>query len=211
MLQTQIGQAKRKASNDRMGSVKQYPPCLQIIAAFSAEESVLDWLWKRVAEQRSPIALLSPTYPFVESKYYSSTMGDGLKKQFAVLSDWYDPANLSADKLEMDAWEREFTGSNSLQVQRPINIDPGYMSLTKLVLASTKNREHRIYLRDGIYAEVTLAFRDQLWQPMPWTYPDYQRQDFRVFFLDARKHLAKNVSALLRKPTVASCQESSRE
>jgi hypothetical protein len=194
-----------------MGSVKHYPPCLQIIAAFSREESVLEWLWKRVVEQRSPIALLSPIYPFVESMYYRSTMGDELKKQFAVLVDWYDPANLSADKLGMDAWERELSGSNSFQVQRPVNIDPGYMSLTKLVLASTKNREHRIYLRDGIYAEVTLAFREQQWQPMPWTYPDYQRPDFRVFFLDARKHLAKKVSAFLRKPIVPTCPDSSHE
>ena len=194
-----------------MGSVKQHPPCLQIIAAFSASESVLEWLWKRIAMERSSIALLSPIYPFEESAYYRATMGEGLKKQFAVLADWYDPANLSADKLLMHTWESELAASNLFEVKRPINIDPGYMSMTKLVLASTKNREHRLYLRDGIYAEVTLAFRDQRWQGLPWTYPDYQREDFRVFFEVARKHLAKKVSSVLRKPIAPPCQDSNHE
>lgn len=194
-----------------MGSVKQYPPCLQVIAAFGSDESVLDWLWKRLEDHGSPFALLSPIYPFEESMYYRSTMGDGLKKQFAVLSNWYDPAHLAADKLLMHTWENDLSTDRSFEVQRPINIDPGYMSMTKLVLASTKNREHRIYLRDGIYAEVTLAFRDQQWQPMPWTYPDYQRSDFRVFFQDARAHLAKRVASVLRKPIEIPCQDTSQK
>ncbi len=194
-----------------MGSVKQYPPCLQIIAAFSRDKSVLEWLWKRIANERSSIALLSPIYDFEESAYYRTSMGEGLKKQFAVLSDWYDPANLSSDKLLMHTWEGELAAQNRIEVQRPINIDPGYMSMTKLVLASTKNREHRLYLRDGIYAEVTLAFRDQRWQSFPWTYPDYQRDDFRVFFDEARKHLAKRVSTDLRNRIATPCQDSSHE
>ena len=183
-----------------MGFVKQHPPCLQLIAAFSRHESALEWLWKRVAAQLSPIAILSPVFPFTESLYYRATMGDKLMKQFAVLANWYEPANLADHKLMMHAWESDLAKSFSFDMERPLNIDPGYMSMTKLVLASTKNREHRIYLRDGIYAEVTLAFRDQQWQPLPWTYPDYQREDFRVFFHECRKHLAKNVASILRNP-----------
>ncbi|MEK0426934.1 MAG: hypothetical protein RJB11_3025 [Planctomycetota bacterium] len=80
-------------------------------------------------------------------------------------------------------------------IQRPINIDPGYISMTKLVLASTKNREHRLYLRDGIYAEVTLAFRDQRWQPMGWTYADYQRDDVLEFLTQGRQWFTKQVAS----------------
>lgn len=181
-----------------MGFVKQHPPCVQLIAAFSRHETGLEWLWAKVAAQLSPIALLSPVFPFTESLYYRSTMGDTLKKQFAILAGWYDPADLAKHKLMMHEWESDLAKSFASDVERPLNIDPGYMSMTKLVLASTKNREHRIYLRDGIYAEVTLAFRDQHWQPLPWTYPDYQRDDFRVFFHEGRKHLAKNVASILR-------------
>lgn len=194
-----------------MGLVKQHPPCLQLIAAFSLHESALEWLWERVAAQLSPIAKLSPVFPFTESLYYRSTMGDSLKKQFAILTSWYDPADLAKHKLMMHAWEGDLAKSFASDVERPLNIDPGYMSMTKLVLASTKNREHRIYLRDGIYAEVTLAFRDQHWQPLPWTYPDYQRDDFRVFFHECRKHLAKNVASVLRNPAGPAHQDSERE
>ena len=130
-------------------------------------------------------------------------MGDQLKKQFAILSNWYDPAELSTHKLMSLDWESDLVKNISFDVERPLNIDPGYMSMTKLVLASTKNREHRIYLRDGIYGEVTLAFRDQQWQPLPWTYPDYQREDFRVFFHEGRKHLAKSVALTLRNREVS--------
>ena len=178
-----------------MGIAKDHPPCLQIIAAFSRHESAFEWLWERVASQLSPIAMISPAFPFTESQYYRSTMGDQLKKQFAILSNWYDPAELSAHKLISHDWERDLAKSARFDIERPLNIDPGYMSMTKLVLASTKNREHRIYLKDGIYAEVTLAFRDQQWQPMPWTYPDYRREDFRVFFGEGRKYLAKKIAS----------------
>lgn len=186
-----------------MGFVKHHPPCLQIIAAFSKYDSALDWLWERVAGQLSPIAMISPAFPFTESHYYRSTMGDQLKKQFAILSNWYDPAELSTHKLMSHVWESELVKNISFDVERPLNIDPGYMSMTKLVLASTKNREHRVYLRDGVYAEVTLAFRDQQWRSLPWTYPDYQRDDFRVFFHEGRKHLAKSVASTLRNREVS--------
>ncbi len=194
-----------------MGIAKQHPLCLQVIAAFSRYDSAIEWLWNRVAVQLSPIAMISPIYPFLESKYYRASMGDQLKKQFAILSTWYDPADLATHKLMSHDWENEVAKSIHFDVERPLNIDPGYMSMTKLVLASTKNREHRIYLRDGIYAEVTLAFRDQHWQPLPWTYPDYQRQDFRVFFHEARKHLARGIAMATPNRIVSPLMDSEHE
>jgi hypothetical protein len=61
-----------------------------------------------------------------------------------------------------------------------------------LVLASTKDHAHRLYLRDGIYAEVTLAYRAKRWQPLEWTYPDFRRDDFQQFFTACREHLLAN-------------------
>lgn len=194
-----------------MGIVKKHPPCVQFLAAFSRHESALEWLWERVSQRIAPIARKSRLFPFCESAYYHRTMGDSLKKQFVILSPWYDPANLPSHKLLMHDWEDDLKKEGSHTELRPLNIDPGYMSMTKLVLASTKNREHRLYMRDGIYAEVTLAFRDQQWQPMSWTYPDYQREDFRLFFQDCRSHLAKCVAALLRSQAISSPQNSENE
>lgn len=125
-----------------------------------------------------------------------------LRKQMALFADPYDPAELAADKLQSNRWERDWTEELALSQddsKRLINIDPGYLSMTKLVLASTKNREHRIYLRDGIYAEVTLAFRDQAWTSMPWTYADYQRPDVLEFLKLARRGFTSNLAS--RSPT----------
>lgn len=194
-----------------MGHTKQYPPCVQMIAAFSQHADALDWLWSRVGVQIGPVVLLSPLFEFNESAYYRPTMGERLLKQFAVLQDFYDPARLARDKLTTNAWENEFKDGSNFEEQRPLNIDPGYISMTKLVLASTKNREHRVYLCDGIYAEVTLAFRNQEWQPMSWTYPDYQREDFRVFFHQARRFLTQQVALTSRQTNSTPLADSANE
>lgn len=174
-----------------MGQAKSPPPCALFVAAFSSDASLLDLIWKRLQEAWGPIADLSPAFDFVESGYYHATMGLGLKKQLALFRDRLDPADLADRKLYCNDLEEEFAALS--ETKRPVNIDPGYVSLTKLVLASTKNREHRIYLRDGVYAEVTLAFRDQEWQAMPWTYADYRREDVRSFLKSARRRFSQSL------------------
>ncbi len=172
-----------------MGDVKNYPPCIRIVGAFSRYPEALTWLWDRVRAEWGEILHVSPPFDYTETAYYTKTMGEGLVKQFLVCTPGYDPASLAQDKLLTNRWESEYKEIFDCVEPRPLNIDPGYVALTKLVLASTKNREHRIYLQDGIYAEVTLAFRDQVWKPMEWTYPDYKREDFQMFFCEARKIL----------------------
>jgi hypothetical protein len=71
-------------------------------------------------------------------------------------------------------------------VQRPINIDPGYVHRYKVVLATTKDHSHRVYISEGIYAEVTLHWSQNVWTPWPWTYADYQTEEALRFFTKAR-------------------------
>jgi hypothetical protein len=79
---------------------------------------------------------------------------------------------------------------------RPLNLDPGYLTEAKLVLASTKDRDHRVYLDRGIYAEVTLHYqRGRGWQPRPWTYPDYRSEPYLQFFTRCRQYLRKHKHA----------------
>jgi hypothetical protein len=219
-----------------MGQSKNHPPCVQFAAVFSSDPGLLAACWERLESLWGPIADQSDAWDFVESEYYHATMGRGLKKQLAVFRDPYDPAQLWEHKLLGNRLEWELpeatgfhgpgNGENEtslgvapsldvtrvpqqalVQVQRPINIDPGYLSLTKLVLASTKNREHRIYLREGIYAEVTLAYRDQAWQTMPWTYADYQRADVRAFLAAARRRFAASIAARAPLPSGTRTEE----
>jgi hypothetical protein len=174
-----------------MAAIKPYHSAIQLIGAFSRHVALLDWLWAHVETQLGPILARSEAFPFRESQYYQSEMGESLIKQFVVLNPNYDPGTLAATKRMTNDWEETAKQVDSFPEIRPLNVDPGYMTLTKLVLASTKNREHRIYLNEGIYAEVTLAFRNQAWHAMEWTYPDYQRADFQAFFTMAREHIVR--------------------
>ncbi len=118
-------------------------------------------------------------------------MGSDLKKTFFAFEKLIDPGDLSDFKRQTNVWEEEYAQANDHDEPRPLNLDPGYISEAKLVLASTKDHAHRIYLRDGIYAEVTLHYQSKAWQSSAWTYPDYQRPDFQAFFTECREYVKK--------------------
>ena len=77
--------------------------------------------------------------------------------------------------------------TSNTTVKRPANLDPGYIEQAKVVLASTKNFYHRIYLGGGIFGEVTMHFKNNTYQFFPWTYPDYKSKDYQDFFLRVRQ------------------------
>jgi hypothetical protein len=141
------------------------------------------------------IALSSESFEFTETDYYAATMGANLKKQFIAFERLIDPAMLASIKCESNRWESEYAGLGLHSESRPLNLDPGYITPAKLVLASTKDHAHRIYLRDRIYAEITLTWRQRRWQPMEWTYPDYRRDDYQRFFTQCREWLLNCDSA----------------
>ena len=86
-----------------------------------------------------------------------------------------DPSELPQIKLQANDWEAEYTGLGRHPESRPLNLDPGYVTSAKLVLASTKDHAHRIYLSRGIFAEVTLYYKDRHWQHREFTFPNYRR------------------------------------
>ena len=104
-----------------------------------------------------------------------------------LLDHYLKMLRLPSFKRQTNDWEQAFAQQAELPEARPLNLDPGYLTEAKLVLASTKDHAHRIYLGEGIYAEVTLNYRKRAWQKCPWTYPDYQRQDFQAFFTQCRQ------------------------
>jgi hypothetical protein len=162
---------------------------LLILAASSRHAQALDWARQRCAQIHGPIVLISEAFGFTETDYYTATMGTELKKQFLAFEQLIDPAALAEIKRAMNDYEAEYSALGRHTEPRPLNLDPGYITPAKLVLASTKDHAHRIYLRDGIYAEVTLAFRQRRWQPLDWTYPDYRRDDYQQFFTRCREYL----------------------
>jgi hypothetical protein len=174
-----------------MGQVQEPAPALLLIAGCSRYQSVLDWGRDRAVEHFGGVALSSEPFEFTETDYYTATMGAGLKKQFIAFERLINPSELAAIKRQTNEWEAEYAALGQHAEVRPLNLDPGYITPAKLVLASTKDHAHRIYLRDGIFAEVTLAYRGRKWQPHEWTYPDYRRDDYQQFFTACRELVLK--------------------
>jgi len=104
-----------------------------------------------------------------------------------------DPEEIPSIKIWTNKLEDEFKKDGKFNVIRPINLDPGYLTQSKLILASTKDYYHRIHLQGGIYAEVTLFYQNGKFENLPWTYPDYQTEKYKNFFLKARELYAKDI------------------
>lgn len=172
-----------------MGQISDHRPVMLLIAVTSRNEAGFTWAAGKAQSVYGEIEFASPMFDFTETEYYTESMGEGLKKQFLTFSKLIDPANLAETKIASNQWEDEFREQNDFAEERPLNLDPGYLTEAKLILATTKDRDHRIYLQQGIYAEVTLFFRSKQWHGSRWTYPDYQRADFQEFFSRCRLRL----------------------
>ncbi len=160
-----------------------------MMAAFSRYDEALDWARDRAVETFGPVALGSDTFEFDQTDYYRSTMGPDLRKVFFTFGTPFDAADLPEVKLTTDRWEQEYAAAADHPEPRPLNIDPGYLTMGKLVLASTKGYTHRIYMARGIFAEITLFYRHGRWRSYEWTFPDYRRAEYYDYFTCCRELL----------------------
>jgi len=138
------------------------------------------------------IDVQSDVMPFAHTTYYDKDMGAPLLRKLVSFADLIDPGNLPAIKHQSNALEAALADSppgRALNVPRPINLDPGYIEPSKLVLATTKNYAHRVYIGDSMYAESTLHYHKGRWQPWPFTYPDYAGGAYDDFLNQARTRL----------------------
>jgi hypothetical protein len=149
---------------------------------------------------------LTEPEPFTYTTYYEREMGTGLYRQTVAFLDLLSPEVLPDIKLLTNALEQKLALSNK---KRRVNIDPGLLSDERLILATGKNYTHRIYLRSGIYADLTLIYQKGRYWPLPWTYPDYQTPRILHFFDVLRQKFifqrtgrlpCKGVQGLRRKP-----------
>ncbi len=123
--------------------------------------------------------------PFDLTHYYDQEMGTPLYRYFLSFTELIDPAAIAQIKLQTNELESAFARQYS-HPRRPINIDPGYLEQSKIVLASAKNYFHRILISGGVYAEVTLHFEQGQWRFFPWTFPDYRTEPYLQFFTALR-------------------------
>ncbi|MCP4405406.1 MAG: DUF4416 family protein [bacterium] len=117
------------------------------------------------------------------SLYYAEEMGSGLQKRFISFADMIHLKELADIKCFTNGLERQYARGN----QRRINLDPGYLTHAQMVLATTKDYSHRIYLGQGIHAELTYIISKQGFRTLEWTYPDYREAWAKEFFLEVRR------------------------
>jgi len=127
--------------------------------------------------------------------YYKEDMGSGLKRYFLSFEGLIDPVRLPSIKRITNRIEEQIS-KHAKARKRPVNIDPGYLTDAKLILASTKDYNHRIYLDRCIYAEITLCYQDGDFKSQSWTYPDYKTDEYKRIFRQIRELFMKQ-----RKPS----------
>jgi len=165
-----------------------------IVGMLSGFPALFDRAEEILVERFGPVSHCSDTIPFTFSDYYEPEMGAGLLRRFAAFERPADAGDLAEIKLWTNGLEMKLAGPE-WPVPRPINLDPGYVDLSKLVLASTKDHAHRVYLGKGIFAEVTLSYTDGAFRPLPWTYPDFRTEAYREFFERVRADFYKSLRA----------------
>lgn len=156
----------------------------------SCDVDVLRRARQLLSREYGPVDLESAIWPFTDTAYYEKEMGSALLRQFIAFERPISSERLVEAKIESNAIERRIAADcDAIEIARPVNIDPGYVDPARLVLATTKDRAHRIHIGRGIHAEVTLLYVKGVWRELPWTYPDYRRAEYQDFMTRARARL----------------------
>lgn len=169
-----------------MGSPSPPGKALLFVGALFSNEDYYIEAQQSLETSFGEIIMESPAIKWDFSDYYKDEIGEPIYRGFLFFKNLVDQENLSQIKLITNEIERNLSSDG----KRNINLDPGYMTPAKIVLASTKDYSHRIYLKDGIYAEVTLIFKKGQFVPHVNTYKDYQDGRYLRIFMIARKLLS---------------------
>ena len=161
-----------------------------IIGAIYADQKWLIKAKSSMQRQGWGIQYQSQEFPFDQTEYYSTEMGEGLKRCFLSIKG-LQSLELSADwKLKTAEIEQQLSNKG----KRRINLDPGYLDLSKVVLLSGKEGSHKIYLRNGVWADLVLLKDKGGYRNFPWTFPDIRTGRYDDFFLQLRSEFKKEKS-----------------
>lgn len=142
-----------------------------------------------------PVDGESPEYPFDLTDYYAESMGEGLIRKFYSFESLRAPDGIAEIKRESNRWEDAVARSGKYPEARPVNIDPGYVTEGKIILLTTKDYSHRIYLDGGIFAEVTMIFRHGGFQKFEWTFPDFRSGRYDEYFVTLRERYRAQIAS----------------
>jgi len=166
-----------------VGKVKKIKPVKLVIGVFSNDFELIEAIKGNFQKKFGQVDYESSFLPFSKTNYYQKEMGDNLKRKIFAFKRLIFPDLLPRIKKFTNYLEEKFAQDDG---KRRINIDPGYLTLAKFILATTKDYSHRLYLQQGIYAEGTLHYKDGSFKPWEWTYPDYCQKEYIEIFNQIR-------------------------
>lgn len=154
-----------------------------VVGFFLKRRSLLEAVAAALIERFGPLDVVSPWFAFDFTSYYRTEFGEPLFRRMLAFRDLVPQGRLAASKVATNAIERQFSKQNC----RRVNIDPGYLLRERFVLATGKNFTHRIYLDQGIYADLTLVYQKGDFRALPWTYPDYKQPEMLLYLHQVRR------------------------
>ena len=176
-----------------MAATRFVEPVMRFCAVITRHADARSWAVDRLTQAWGEVSIISEPIPFEAGGFYTATMGADLMKVLIAPGKPLDPGDLADWKHQTNQWENEYAEASSYAEPRPLNLDPGYMTQAKLVLATTKDRDHRIYLRDGMFAEVTLTYVGKQWVHHRWSYPSYRTDEVAKFAGACRDRLRRHL------------------
>ena len=171
-----------------MGKIRPSEAALLFVGMLYSDPGVFGQAKTSVERNFGEILWMVPPVPWEYSTHYRDELGWPITRQFLFIRGLFDTGRLAEVKLGTNGIETSLSAGG----KRRVNLDPGYVTLAKVVLASTKNYSHRVYLGKGIYAEVTLIYHagERCFAPHLFTYRDYREKRCIDMFVEARGILA---------------------
>jgi hypothetical protein len=165
---------------------KPFSPVKLICGIIASEEKFFKRAEERLVELYGSLDLASQIFEFDFTDYYDKQMGQNLKRKFVSFDDLICPESLGEIKIRTNALEKEI--KEELKAgKRIVNLDPGFLTASALIMATAKDFAHRIPLQHGIYAHLELLFGKNDVRTLNWTYPDFKTEDYQEFFLKIRR------------------------
>jgi len=153
-----------------MATLSTPEPVKYFVALLWSDAGMLAAAEARMVTQWGAIDFTGPDRPFDRTNYYEPEMGTGLLRRLLSFEELRSPEELATAKRTCIDMESAL----AVDSRRRVNLDIGYLDHNKLVLASVKSAGQKIYLRDGIYADLTARFAHGKYEPFAWTFPDFK-------------------------------------